>query len=218
MENPTDGGRSMSIAEAADRFRQEVLAFYQTDKAIAGLDASLCKSHLDSVLEGLSRPLPFNTGVESTSPPAKRFWDALAANPTPALAGVVGAGRGCAEAFHWRVNENYRGIFDDHFFDHECFTEVIGPSGLLIADDFRAGFLILGENVHYPDHSHAATELYHPACGEAAWRQGDRIKRDRTPGTPIYHTEWESHAMWTTVPMLALWSWAGDITSEAKAD
>ena len=115
--------------------------------------------------------------VEPVAKPATRFWDQLSSAPAPGFEPIMAAARQFADHLHWRTNNNYIGIFDDHFFENETFTEIIGPTGLLIADNFRAGFLILGENVHYPDHSHAATELYHPVSGTGVWMQGDGEKR-----------------------------------------
>ena len=206
------------VAAAADTFRSEVYKFYMSDGALAGLDSAAVADHFADVTSGLAAPLAFNTSVEPVAKPATRFWDQLSAEPAPEFEAIMAAARQFADHLHWRTNKNYIGIFDDHFFENETFTEIVGPTGLLIADNFRAGFLILGENVHYPDHSHVATELYHPVSGTGVWVQGDGQKREKPPGTPIFHTPWESHAMWATKPILALWSWAGEDLAEAKPD
>ena len=208
----------MSIAERADSFRQELLSFYQTDDAIRGLDPYQCRAHIDAVLNGLQKPLAFNTSVEACQRTATRYWDKLVATSCETMADIVDPFRDHAGDLLWQINKNYIGVFDDHFFDNEAYTEIIGPSGLLISDTIKAGFLILGEKVHYPDHSHAATELYHSVSGSAVWSQGDRIKREHPAGTPVFHDEWETHAMWTSTPMLALWTWAGDIMGEVNPD
>ena len=33
---------------------------------------------------------------------------------------------------NWRLNDNYKNIFEDNFFKNESFVDIIGPSGLLI--------------------------------------------------------------------------------------
>lgn len=207
-----------SIIDRLDQFRQQALAFYLRPAIDAGLNREQTARHVETVRRGLAAPLAFNTSLEPAIRPACRFWDQLSAEPAPDLAALVRAARDGFSHFHWKINANYQGVFSDHFFENESFTEIIGPNGLLLADDFRLGFLILGEKVHYPWHSHAATELYHIVSGTGIWEQGDRIPRQPPPGTAIYHDSWETHAMTTTDPMLAFWTWTGSIADEAVPD
>ena len=58
------------------------------------------------------------------------------------------------ELLYWKVNDNYKNVYPDHFFQNESFVEIIGPSGLLICPNIRVGFLLLVKDMIYPSHNH----------------------------------------------------------------
>ena len=214
----------MSLIQDADAFRQAVLTFFQSDQALSGLagapetedaNRSLAEDHLKQVNDAIAAPLSLNTSYTPAERPALRYWDGLLASADHPFDAVMETAQRIAPAIHWQMNKNYIGILDGHFFDQECFTEIIGPNGLLYAETCRVGFLILGQDVYYPAHHHEATELYHTVSGSGYWQQGEEEEHPRPSGQPIFHAPWESHAMRTTTPILALWSWAGAIESEA---
>jgi len=97
-----------------------------------------------------------------------------------------------------------------------AFAEVIGPDGLLDAADIRAGFTFMAPGVLYPSHDHPAHELYVVISGRALWtRSGVATWQD--PGAVIVHASLEPHAMETFAePLLALYSWRGDMSSPAR--
>ena len=106
----------MSVAAvAADTFRSEVYKFYMSDGALAGLDSAAVADHYADVTDGLAAPLAFNTSVEPVAKPATRFWDQLSSAPAPGFEPIMAAARKFADHLHWRTNNNYIGIFDDHF-------------------------------------------------------------------------------------------------------
>ena len=209
----------MNLVEQTDILRSHILSFYQSDEALRGVSGTSLR-HRDIVVEAIKGPLPLNTGHIFADAPALRFWPQLVSGAEPIFKDIVTAANEVVGHFHWRINQNYIGVYSDRFFDNECFVEVIGPNGLLLCDDCRLGFLILGEDIYYPSHNHEATELYHTVTGTGAWWQdgeGSPLEDEvlKPAGTAIYHEEWENHAMRTTEPLLNLWSWTGMIDGEA---
>ena len=206
----------MSLIQDMNTVREAVLAYYRSDAALAGLSGT-SRIHLDTVISAIQDPLPLNTGHQAASVPATRYWPRLMEDVAPPFQELCTAANAIFDHLHWKINKNYIGIFPSRFFDNEAFVEMIGPNGLLLCDEVRVGFLILGEDIYYPSHHHEATELYHPVSGTGLWQQGEGDEVSKPPATPIYHEEWENHAMRTTNPCLNLWSWAGEIGQEAQA-
>lgn len=91
-------------------------------------------------------------------------------------------------------------------------VELIGPTGLIHADNARAGLLVQPPNTRYPQHRHAAEELYYVLSGHAQWGQNLGPTASYAPGAIRHHAAWEWHEMITDAePLLALWCWIGDI-------
>ena len=88
------------------------------------------------------------------------------------------------ELLYWKVNDNYKNIYPDHFFQNESFVEIIGPSGLLICPNIRVGFLLLGKDVFYPSHNHEALELYNIISGSSLWQINDE-KFSKKSASPL---------------------------------
>ena len=210
----------MNLLQQLDDLRVAILNYYQSENVLKGVGGTAPK-HVDIVVEAISNPLPLNTEHEANQVPATKFWPSLLGGVDHQFKEITSAADKVFDQLHWKINQNYIGIFPDRFFENESFVEIIGPKGLLLADDCRIGFLILGEDIYYPSHNHEATELYHTVSGTGAWWQdgptGAGEEMLRAPGTAIYHEEWENHAMRTTEPLLNLWSWTGAIGAEAKA-
>ena len=207
---------------ALDRLRSTLRGFHNSPDAAGGLAGGALEGHLRAVREGLAGPLPANPEL---SPPAQaggaRYWDRLSQAPAEGFEEIVEAARACADRFTWKVNENYRGCpgFEERFFDNEAFTEVVGPKGLLHSDTMRLGFIIVGDGVWYPWHSHEALELYHAVSGNALWGQGGRTLRARQPGEAVFHESFETHAMKTEAEaVLAMWTWSGAIGCTIRVD
>ena len=91
-------------------------------------------------------------------------------------------------------------------------NELVGPTGQIAHETVRFGFLFQGAHVSYPNHNHAAEELYHTLKGEADWQVDGRPLGVQRAGQFVHHLPWQSHAMQTNDrPMLAMWGWVGDI-------
>jgi mannose-6-phosphate isomerase-like protein (cupin superfamily) len=99
--------------------------------------------------------------------------------------------------------------------DNVAFAELIGPDGDMDAPDCRVGFTLMAPGTFYPLHAHPAVELYFVISGNAEWQAGDTTRRV-PPGELVLHRSSEPHSMRTFAePLLALWSWSGDVDSPA---
>ncbi len=202
---------------SARRFQAELLKFYATDEASGQLSGSSFLRHRLDVQNELTGYLEDRGCVLAQQQPVCRFLDAiLSTPPLPTFSGLIRSIRELSPYLCWKLNESYRNVFSDHFFENESFTEVIGPDGLLYNKNMRAGLLLLGEEVDYPAHKHEATEWYNIIAGSGLWQQGNSNYQARVPGSAIFHSEWEAHAMRCNgQPILALWTWSGELDSEA---
>jgi hypothetical protein len=133
---------------------------------------------------------------------------------TSAIAGEGGRGivRLLAESrnqFHW--GQTYvEADFGRRFIDNYGWLELFGTRGHFVNGGMAGGFLVLGPHLHYPDHHHAAEEIYVPLAGRAAWRKGDGPYVERPAGALIHHPSDVNHAMKTgEEPLLALYLWRG---------
>ena len=83
---------------------------------------------------------------------------------------------------------------------------------MLISNKIRAGFLLLDQNLSYPEHNHEALEIYHVLnVGDSLWQKGKGTEFiGMKAGDGVFHESFESHAMKTqNEPMLALYTWTG---------
>jgi len=100
-------------------------------------------------------------------------------------------------------------------------AELVGPSGMVVNNHVRVGLFFQNSDVNYPNHHHAAEELYLVISGEAKWSKASEPAATlKQPLNFIHHKSWEMHAMQTqSEPLLALWCWAGNIDfSQYKMD
>ncbi len=95
---------------------------------------------------------------------------------------------------------------------HLAYVELVGPAGMIADEHCKVGLLLQKPNAVYPNHKHAAEELYLVVSGKAMWSQSGNVPTERLPGEFIHHASWEPHAMNTNEePMLSFWCWTGDI-------
>lgn len=146
----------------------------------------------------------------ATSLPCLCHLDACAASaegvPGEELARLL-ADRG--QRLHW--GQTYTASdFGQDFIDNYGWLELVGTRGHFVDDKIACGFLLLGPDVHYPDHHHEAEEIYIPLTGGALWRKGDGEFVARGAGEVIHHSSNVNHAMKTgDDPLLALYLWRG---------
>jgi hypothetical protein len=141
--------------------------------------------------------------------PVLGWLGALPAGANPGTHALVEQLVATAGDLAW--GQTYRaGDIGGRFLDRYGWTELIGLRGPVASDRIACGFLLLGPDIEYPPHAHAAEEIYVPLAGTADWLRGDEGWRQRSPGAPIHHPSWIPHAMRTAgQPLLALYLWRG---------
>jgi len=99
-----------------------------------------------------------------------------------------------------------------------AFVELVGPTGMTLNDKCRIGLLLQNEHALYPNHKHAAEELYLVISGTGQWSKSNAKPINRLPGEFIHHESWEPHSMTTTdEPTLSIWCWTGSIDYDTYA-
>lgn len=106
-----------------------------------------------------------------------------------------------------------RGVFTDSDRTNRAYVEFMGPDGMLKTDEIRLGIYWHDRHTFYPRHRHEAVELYHIVSGTAFWQHVTEDWIPRPPDSFVLHQRNEDHATKTVdQPLLALWSWLGDIS------
>lgn len=139
---------------------------------------------------------------------------ALAAAPGRALAALAQALRLVRHQLPWTYHYAPRPGEED-LANRIAFAELIGPDGPMNHASARVGLTLVAPTTLYPAHAHPAVELYWIISGHARWTStgADKIV---PPGELVLHRSHEPHAMQTLeAPLLALWSWSGDIDTPA---
>jgi mannose-6-phosphate isomerase-like protein (cupin superfamily) len=114
-----------------------------------------------------------------------------------------------APALRWQQTYG-AGDFGAGFLQGYGWSEVAGLRGPVPSDRLAIGVLLLGSQITYPSHAHAAEEIYVPLSGTALWQRGDAPFAAVEPGQVIGHPSWMPHAMRTqSAPLLALYLWRG---------
>ena len=154
--------------------------------------------------------VPRLTGRVGTDfPVLGHLEDALAAaasGPLAALADRFGALSGMVE---WSQNSGYTEANSTRsFLDGYAYASLSGPDGPVLCEAPMAGFMLLGPDVHYPDHKHAPREVYLVLTPGARWSldSGDWVAVPA--GALILHQSWQKHAIQTgDTPFLAFAAW-----------
>ena len=174
------------------------------------------KKHINKVIQSTSYNLKFNKSYFPNKQPVCKYLNSCLQFPKKSNKALIDNMHQISPLLRWQVNKNYKNVYSDLFFDNESFVEIIGPSGLLIQDNIRVGFLLLGEDILYPSHYHEAIELYHIISGVSMWQMHKDKFLKKEPGDYVFHDECVPHSMKTIgKPVLALFSWTGVIGSEA---
>lgn len=93
------------------------------------------------------------------------------------------------------------------------YAQIVGPGSRYHHAHARVGLFMLPANYLYPDHQHAADEIYVVVAGNADWSLDRQPFVTMNPGDTIEIPSMTVHAMRTrTGPALMLWSWTGDIS------
>jgi len=191
-----------------------IIALYRA-KAAHQCDGSAMLLRAAAMLEQLQSQRLQPPGL---SLPVRRFLArAVSSDCGGSLAGVAEAFAQAEPALAWLQNPNYTAQrMGSDFVDRYGYVELVGPERAFESRRLLVGFLLLGPHTLYPDHSHAAEEVYYVVSGRAFWRRGDGPWRTEPPGAVIHHAPYVPHAMRTGhEPLLALYCWMGDVAAPA---
>jgi hypothetical protein len=94
----------------------------------------------------------------------------------------------------------------------------VGEGAFRDADDFDLGLFVIGPDILYRDHHHAAPELYAPLTGPHGWRfLPDKTFHTKPADEPVWNEPWAPHATLTgPTPFLCIFGWTRDVNIPAK--
>lgn len=152
----------------------------------------------------------------ATLPPCSNLGEALVCLLNRSLASAIEA---AVPFLKWETYDAYpRADVGEAFADNHAFASLIGETAFFPANDFDLGLFVIAPNVLYPDHHHAAPELYVPLTGPHAWRfhpnqEFQWIDAD----IPVWNEPWKPHATLTgNLPFLCIYCWTKDVNQTAK--
>jgi quercetin dioxygenase-like cupin family protein len=132
------------------------------------------------------------------------------------LAGVAAAFDVLEPDMRWVQTEGYREKLGEQYMANYAYTNLVGWKGLVPHERVAAGIFIIGPGCHYPDHHHAAEEIYFPFGGDTLWSQAGRPATPRAPGSSIHNPPWQRHEMTTVeTPLFVLYCWRGAVLENA---
>lgn len=141
-------------------------------------------------------------------PVLRHLPEALALARSGPLAELVDKFEAILPELRWSQNPNYtEANCSRAFLDGYAYAAFSGPQGPIHLEAPRGGFMLMGPNVDYADHSHAPREVY-LALTPASWRldQGEWFEVDA--GDLVFHDAWQMHGMRTgATPFLAFAGW-----------
>ena len=119
----------------------------------------------------------------------------------------------CLPFLHWR--RSGFGRLPDGLSKNIHAAEIVGPHGMIPHAHIRFGVLHQNAAQRYPEHRHAAEELYFILAGQALWSIDKNAPSTQEAGCFVHHRPWQWHAMETLAgPLLALWGWTGQIDAD----
>ena len=156
-------------------------------------------------------------GTGKRKPVAQFVGNAVELAKQGPLAEIADAFAAVEPGCDWLQNPNYsEASLGPGYVDRYGYVELVGPGRPIESGDLLVGLLLLGPDMHYPDHAHPAEEIYHVVAGTAEWWREDEGWRRKGPGTLIHHVPMMRHAMRTSAePLLALYCWTGDVKTYA---
>jgi mannose-6-phosphate isomerase-like protein (cupin superfamily) len=206
----------IELSRRYTRLIEAIIDLYRGTQPEAGAAATILGCAAQFLAECDIRQLE---GGMATRKPVRRHLPAalLAARGGP-LAELADAFEGIEPVSDWQQNPNYTTeTIGASFLENYGYVELVGPRRTIASDEFLIGFLLLGPDTLYPDHSHAAAEVYHVVAGIAEWWREDRGWTRLPAGTAVAHAPGVRHAMRTgDEPLLALYCWEGEIATAAR--
>ena len=107
---------------ACENFRETVHSFYKNSKNINNNNIPNYNIHLDKVIEATSKRLTFNNSYKSHYQPVCRFLNSCIKNTPKKYKVIAEVTQQIKELLYWKVNDNYKNIYPDHFFQNESFV------------------------------------------------------------------------------------------------
>lgn len=117
-----------------------------------------------------------------------------------------------AEALDWLQLYGGGGVKQD-IAEGMLAAQVAGSYGCFPSDTVATGQFLLAPGLHYPLHTHAATEIYYCLSGTLTLQHGvDGSKFEVPAGAYSITPSHRLHALWTgDAPVLLLYAWIGDV-------
>lgn len=98
------------------------------------------------------------------------------------------------------------------FLDEIAALKLLGPGSPVPSSRTAAGIFLMGPELLYPLHAHAAEELYLVLAGAIAFRtRSEDPWSEKGPGEIVLHRSQEPHEMKSGPASLALYVWQGEI-------
>jgi len=97
------------------------------------------------------------------------------------------------------------------YYKGHAYCMIAGNGGFLPSDRFMLGLFLIAPGVFYPNHAHAADEVYYVLGGRAEWQIAGGAFEAEGPGGLVAMPSMTPHALRTGAdPVLILWAWYGD--------
>ncbi len=140
-----------------------------------------------------------------------------AANAPQATKGLVNALAAVSDALHWQQTYS-KDDMGQRFLDRYGWFMLVGPNAPVMSGALLSGVLLLGPDVEYPVHKHAAEEIYVTLSGNASWKIGEADWHLKAAGSIIHNPPWQAHAMRTDQgePLLVAFLWDAGRLEKSK--
>ncbi len=179
-------------------------------------DSGDLKTELDMVAGVLSKVQFTTRAVERVNAFGLRHMETAVENARQGLTAELAVClKGIYQEIYWSTfyPRNEKTL---DFVDELAVGEIIGPRGPVLSNEIILGALVLGPDTYYPPHAHRASEIYYIVSGTPLFKAGQGDWETKPPGSLFFHPGDLVHATRTERdPMLALYTWRGDITSPA---
>lgn len=128
------------------------------------------------------------------------------------LSGLAESIASAAPNFRWSQNASYtESNCARSFLEGYAYAGLSGPDAELTWAVPRTGIMLMGPDVRYPGHNHAAREIYLLLTPGTEWRLDNGDWFQPNAGDLIFHDRWQMHEMRTSKhPMLAVAAWIED--------
>lgn len=174
------------------------------------------KIELNAVAALLSRVRFQTRAVEKVSVPALRHMDRAIKNAQKSVtADIASCFKGLYPQMYWSSYYSRDDAAVD-LLDELAIGELISPRGPVLSTEIILGAVVLGPDTYYPPHAHKASEVYYIISGNPLFKRGGEEWTKMPAGSFCHHPDCLTHAVRSGHdPMLALYTWRGDIASPA---